>query len=398
MNKLKEIPIEINENSFLNSFKLIKGNRETNNKHTKFFPILKFYFFIIFILFFMLCYVIYLLNQKICMNNEKINNIQEIIKDLNNKMYNHNHTHNNTDNILEPYIKAQKDFCDNHNKYYNQKYENDIVLSDIKFNDLKYRMYLFKSENFIQYEFKKYGSYEIALGNHIIEALNYYTFKNNEIKNKDIYMLDIGGNVGWYPSLLGRYNYSILSFEAFEKNSYVAKKNYCYLNKNSNVIIITKGLGNEEKKCHYFNQLNNTGNGMIICNDKNILNDDKINKLFIKESDVEMTTLNSFIPFLFTKKVALMKLDVEGHELQVLEGGAELITIYHVPFVVLEFSPIYLKEVGSNPEKLVQFFVKNGYKISLNGFLSKKYITADELLNKVGFQKNCYFIHNSIKY
>jgi hypothetical protein len=49
------------------------------------------------------------------MNNEKINNIQEIIKDLNNKMYNHNHTHNNTDNILEPYIKAQKDFCDNHN-------------------------------------------------------------------------------------------------------------------------------------------------------------------------------------------------------------------------------------------------------------------------------------------
>ena len=332
------------------------------------------------------------------MNNEKINNIQEIIKDLNNKMYNHNHTHNNTDNILEPYIKAQKDFCDNHNKYYNQKYENDIVLSDIKFNDLKYRMYLFKSENFIQYEFKKYGSYEIALGNHIIEALNYYTFKNNEIKNKDIYMLDIGGNVGWYPSLLGRYNYSILSFEAFEKNSYVAKKNYCYLNKNSNVIIITKGLGNEEKKCHYFNQLNNTGNGMIICNDKNILNDDKINKLFIKESDVEMTTLNSFIPFLFTKKVALMKLDVEGHELQVLEGGAELITIYHVPFVVLEFSPIYLKEVGSNPEKLVQFFVKNGYKISLNGFLSKKYITANELLNKVGFQKNCYFIHNSIKY
>ena len=37
-------------------------------------------------------------------------------------------------------------------------------------------------------------------------------------------MLDIVGNIGWYPSILGRYGYSILSFEAFEKNNYVAKK------------------------------------------------------------------------------------------------------------------------------------------------------------------------------
>ena len=46
----------------------------------------------------------------------------------------------------------------------------------------------------------------------------------NIINNKDIFMLDIGGNIGWYPSILGRYGYSILSFEAFEKNNYVAKK------------------------------------------------------------------------------------------------------------------------------------------------------------------------------
>jgi len=397
MNKSKIIPIEINENSLLNSLKLFDVNSENNNERIKSFSILKFYFFIIFILFFILCYLIYILNQKLCMNDEKINTVQEIMKDLNNKIYNHNHKHDDANNTLEPYIKAQKDFCENNNKYFNQKYEDEIILSNIKFNDLKYQMYLFKAQNFIQNEFEKYGSYEIELGNQIIEALNFYSSKNIGIKNKDIYMLDIGGNVGWYPSLLGRYNYSILSFEAFERNIYVSKKNYCYLNKNSNVVIISKGLGNEEKKCHYFNQLNNTGNGIIICNDKNILKDEKINNLFIKESDVEMTTLNSFIPFLFSKKIALMKLDVEGHELQVLEGGAELITIYHVPFVVLEFSPVYLKEVGSNPEKLVMLFIKNGYKISLNGFFSKNYITANELLNKVRFQKNCYFIHDSIK-
>ena len=26
-------------------------------------------------------------------------------------------------NIVEPYIKAQKDFCENNNKYINEKYE-----------------------------------------------------------------------------------------------------------------------------------------------------------------------------------------------------------------------------------------------------------------------------------
>jgi hypothetical protein len=244
--------------------------------------------------------LILLLNQKIFISNEKINNVQEVIKDLNNKIYNHNHDLNNTDNILEPYINAQKDFCENHNKYYNQKYEDEIYLNDIKFNELKYKMYIYKSPNFLKTEFEKYGSFEFDLGNYMIEALNFYSLKNNELKNRDIYILDIGGNVGWYPSLLGRYNYSILSFEAYEKNYYVAKKNYCYLNNNSNVIIITKGLGKENKKCHYFNHFSSAGNGMVICNDKDILNDEKLSKLFIKESIVEIISCAIYCLGIFT--------------------------------------------------------------------------------------------------
>ena len=108
-------------------------------------------------------------------------------------------------------------------------------------------MYIFKTPNFILNEFNLYGAYEIPLSNNIIEALKFYGSKKNIPDNKKIFMLDIGGNVGWYPSLLGRYGYSILLFEAFEKNYYVAKKNYCFLNKDSNIIIITKGLGATEQ-------------------------------------------------------------------------------------------------------------------------------------------------------
>ena len=298
--------------------------------------------------------------------------------------------------LIESYIKAQKDFCENPNIYINEKYESNIFLSDVKLNDYKFQMYIFKSDNFILNEFKLNGAYEIPLSNYIIEALNFYSSKYSISNNKDIFILDIGGNVGWYPSILGRYGYTILSFEAFEKNNYVAKKNYCFLNKDSNVIIITQGLGSEVKNCYYFNQQKNAGNGMVICDNKTILNDTGLGKMFIKESQVNITTLNTFMPYLSDKNIALIKIDVEGHELEVLEGGKELITKYHVPFICLEFSPSYLKEVGSDPRQLVQLFVDNGYKITSDGFLSKNYLTVDELLRKAGFQINCYFIHDSI--
>ena len=210
-------------------------------------------------------------------------------------------------------------------------------------------------------------------------------------------MLDIGGNVGWYPSLLGRYGYSILTFEASEKNSYVLKKNFCNLIKDSNVVIISKGLGSKEKNCSYFIEKHNAGNGMVICdNSKEKLNNEYLKKIYKKENEIEITTLNSFMPYLSNKNIALMKIDVEGHEFQILQGGKELITKYHVPYVVLELTPELLKEVGSEPKDLVQFFVDNGYNISLDGFLSKNYITVDKLLYKARRQANCYFIHNSM--
>ena len=103
------------------------------------------------------------------------------------------------------------------------------------------------------------------------------------------------------------------------------------------------------------------------------------------------------MPYLTNKRIALIKIDVEGNELHVLEGGIELITKYHVPYIVLEFSPSFLREQNSDPKDLVELFVNNGYKISLKGFLSKEYITADELYSKTKLQVNCFFIHNSIE-
>ena len=372
-----------NETTFLRDIKFEKKSFiNKNNKHLNIYYAI--YILINIIIIIIILYLIYGLKKEVNENIKALNSIQ-------------NNYAKKFDYIIEPYIKSQKAFCDNPDKYIKQKYENKIFLSNVKFNENFFKMYIYKSPNFILTQLNKYRAFEFDIGNSMIMALKYYALKFNIINNKEIFILDIGGNIGWYPSILGRYNYSIISFEPLEKNYYVSMKNFCYLNKDSNVIIVTKGLGNEEKSCSYFIHNNSEGNGMVLCDNKNFLNNSFLNKTFIKDSTVDITTLNYFMPYLSNKRIALIKIDVEGNELHVLEGGIDLITKYHVPFIILEFSPSFLKEENSDPKSLIKLFVINGYKISIKGFLSKEYITPDELLGKTKYQINCFFIHNSIE-
>ena len=298
-------------------------------------------------------------------------------------------------NLIESFIKEQNDFCDNPNKYYNKQIEDKIILRNVKINGISYEMYVFNDKNFITNEFQLYGAFEVKETINILNALKYYATKKNISNNKDIYMLDIGGNIGWYPSFLGRYGYSILTFEPFENNYYVLRKNYCLLNRNSNIIIITKGIDNEEKTCDYYINLGNTGNGMVLCN-KDKFDNYEFNKTFQKNSKVSLTKLSNFIPYLSDKNIALIKLDIEGAESKAIESGIELITKYHVPFIFIEFTPSFLKVHQTNPREFAQFFVDNGYKISLKGFIDGNYISVNQLMLKAGFQINCYFIYKEI--
>ena len=119
---------------------------------------------------------------------------------------------------------------------------------------------------------------------------------------------------------------------------------------------------------------------MVICDDKSKLKRIDPGKMFIKESQVKIKTLNAFIPFLSNKHIALIKIDIEGHEFEVFEGGKELITKYHVPFLMIEYETSFLEGHGTEVLEFLQFFENNGYKISLNDFFSKQYTSPSEII------------------
>ena len=133
-------------------------------------------------------------------------------------------------------------------------------------------MYVYKKyDNHMSNEIIRTSKYEPDCIQ-ILWSLKYYAKKNNIQNKRDIYMLDIGGNIGSYPSFLGKLGYSVITFEASTRNYYIINKNYCHINRNSNIIIINRGISNVEKTCNYFSQMDGIGNGILLCDLKLIYN------------------------------------------------------------------------------------------------------------------------------
>ena len=200
--------------------------------------------FLIILNLFTIFFIFDLYKRIYLMNNKK----ETIGADNINKIANSN---NNNNYLIEKYIKRQNNFCNYPDKFYIQEFEESIKLTNFSFRNISYQMYIYKYlDNYMSNEILNTGKYEPYHMSNFLDILKYYGEKNNIIKNEDIFMIDIGGNMGAYPSFLGRFGYSIITFEASPRNSYIIYKNYCHINRYSNIIIVNKGLSNEEKTCN----------------------------------------------------------------------------------------------------------------------------------------------------
>lgn len=106
--------------------------------------------------------------------------------------------------INEEYKQNQNDFCKNINFLYNKEFEQKIKLSKIIFNNITYFMYIYKQRDIVSYSIASRHFWESHETYSLINGLNFYQKKKNLIKN-DIYILDVGGNIGWYTFLFGKF-------------------------------------------------------------------------------------------------------------------------------------------------------------------------------------------------
>ena len=276
--------------------------------------------------------------------------------------------------ISQKFYFHQFYFCQNQNLFNNSLIENTIKKTKANLNKVSFDMFVYKKNDAISNYIMDSGSWEPEETKSLFDSLLYYSQKKN-ISENDIFILDIGANIGWYSLYFGKNGYNVISFEPSKINYYILLKNFC-LNQDISMTIINKGLDINEKNSTLFHPLLNLGNAYIFDNYT------KINKSEYFIEEIRMNKLSNYIEYLKDKNLALIKLDIEGSEGRAIKSGIDLIIKYHIPFIFMEFQPNLLSKKGTEPKFLLNVFENNGYKISEKDFLSKNYASIDELLKK----------------
>ena len=350
------------------------------------------------ILFLHILFLIYLikfdkrLEQNQFISNQNNNNLLKVKNDLLKKTS----MMQNLINIIDNLIKNQKRFseinsqfneiisqkfylhqfyfCQNQNLFNNSLIEKSIKIAKANLNKVSFDMFVYKENDAISNYILDSGNWEPKETKSLYDSLLYYSKKKN-ISENDIFILDIGANIGWYSLFFGKIGFNIISFEPSKINYYILLKNFC-LNQDINMIIINKGLDIKEKNSTLYHPLLNLGNVYMFDNNA------KINKSEYFTEEIRMNRLSNYIEYLKDKNLALIKLDIEGSEGKAIKSGIDLIIKYHIPFIFMEFQPKLLDEKRTEPKSFLEMFEDNGYKISEKNFLSQSYVSIDEILKK----------------
>ena len=215
-------------------------------------------------------------------------------------------------------------------------------------------------------------------------------------------VIDIGGHIGcWSKDFVNHFNKTIIFEPIYEHYECLLKNLEKVPKEKYNAFNI--GIGDKNETAKIFHANFNTGQSRVINSDNKLFNYDTCKKDFIEsalsynnwggtEKAIELMRLDSF----FEKnnhlntRINLIKIDVEGYELNVLSGACEIIS-NNMPILIIEILDGGKFEDG----KKVFKFLKNklNYSQVTNiGPIKRK--SALSRWNKR--QKDFIFCHNSM--
>ena len=187
--------------------------------------------------------------------------------------------------------------------------------------------------------------------------------------------IDIGAHIGYYTLLLAKNTNNVYSFEP-NINNYNLLKNNIELNNFTNCNIFNIGLSNTiEQLTFYYNNLK-SGHGSF---NKETAN---INKLNL-EKQIDVNILDN-IDILGDN--IMIKIDIEGHEYNCLNGMIKLLETKKIKVLIIEISR---KFYGIDHEKEILTFIKK-YFNNLYIVNQSKYLDLTNLPNLNQYDLCCY--------
>lgn len=189
----------------------------------------------------------------------------------------------------------------------------------------------------------RYVGQRVALGKYEPYLTNLMLSK---IKLGDV-VLDIGANIGYdtvlFANKVGKRG-KVIAIEPDPINFEILQKNIRE-NKLFNVVAVQAAVGSDNKKMKIFESEENFGDHRMW--------EEKGRKF----KEVFCRKLDDLLKELDYQKIDFVKMDVQGFEGLVIEGGKEVIE-KNKPIVFFEYWPWGNKNAGSDYKKMMEFFRK----------------------------------------
>ena len=143
-------------------------------------------------------------------------------------------------------------------------------------------------------------------------------------------MIDVGGEIGTYTIALAEHFKTITTFEPNLEN-YIVLKNNLSLNNIKNVYLYNSAIGSDFGFCNMITKHNNI--------------------VDVGEGNIKISPLDSFN----IENCQFLKIDVEGHELEVLLGAKQTIN-RNKPIIYLETHPTIRYNIDIECESLLHSY------------------------------------------
>lgn len=171
-----------------------------------------------------------------------------------------------------------------------------------------------------------------------------FLLSNLTFEEGDVWF-DIGANIGWYSQVITKQVPQKITAYAFEPDpiNYSLLEENIKINNIASIVCVNKALSDqtEVKKLYLYPEKNLGRHSLLPINDSPGISIETISlDQYISENDIDI------------KKIKFIKMDIEGYEYIALSGAKAILD--HVPFLLCEFSPNYMKKGGIISEDLLQ--------------------------------------------
>lgn len=174
-------------------------------------------------------------------------------------------------------------------------------------------------------------------------------------------VIDVGGHIGYFSLMAAAItgnNGHVYTFEPEAANYQNLLKNI-QRNPFKNIQVFHEAAGECEKEVTFYINADNDGGHALWDVSKHDFNE--LSRNHLETRSIHQTTLTHALKEKMHSPLRLIKMDVEGCELKVLQGAKQLLIENDYPFVIAEVNRFAMKQMNTDETELRRFMSSMGY-------------------------------------